>query len=78
MLLSERDCHRCRSLDMRPAVSKARTPRVVLDFLMMMPRLFVLGGVARTESKLLDMVFFTLTNHVSSAMIRRVDQKDDE
>lgn len=64
MFLSERACQRWMSLDMRPAISKAKTPTFDLRM-----GLFGCGWVeVRTASKLWDMAVFTLSSKVSSAM----------
>lgn len=64
MFLSERDCQRWSSFDIREAISKANTPTVP-DFFRTS---LAVGGVARTESKLWDIAVLTLMSHVSRAM----------
>ena len=75
MWVSERDCHRCKSLDMRAAISNAKTPTFG-DFLE--EEAVVVGWVlrvvedeVRTTSNLLETAFLTLLSQVSSAMLRR-------
>lgn len=74
MFLSERDCQRWRSFDIRPAISKAKTP-TFLDF---REEGFEMGWcgveeVFRTASKI---AVFTLSSRVSSAMYVKKQNKE--
>lgn len=67
MLWSERECHRCKSLDMRPAISKAKTPRFG-DFLDDVGLVLRIVEV-RTTSNLLETAVLTLISQVSRAIL---------
>ncbi len=60
MFLSERDCQRWRSLDISPAISKAKT--ATFDF-------FIGFGFGAPEAKLFDIAVFTFISQVSRAMM---------
>lgn len=71
MLLSERDCHKCKSLDIKPAISNAKTPTFG-DFLDDDVGLALTVVEVRTTSNLLETAFLTLMSQVSRAILERI------
>lgn len=76
MLSSDREFHRCKSLDIRPAISKAKTATFG-DFLEDVGLKLRVVEEVRTTSNLLETAFLTLISQVSRAIIGKEEGMEE-